>query len=124
MAVRTGRTTWRLRGTLPRPRRSGEKSATMGKTPSVGGKRGGARSEDPQASKSKSSAPLSPDAQTRHDALVTAKPLMQFPPKDGDPKIYQDWRAHVEALVDYSDDGPRPDPTRAPTVDGPAAAEG
>ena len=47
---------------------------------------------------------------------------MQFPPKDGDPKIYQEWRAHVEALLDYADGGPRPDLTRAPTVDGPAAA--
>ena len=47
---------------------------------------------------------------------------MQFPPKDDDPKIYQEWRARVEALLDYADGGPRPDPTWAPTVDGPAAA--
>ena len=39
---------------------------------------------------------------------------MQFPPKDSDPKIYQEWRARVEALLDYADGGPRPDPTRAP----------
>ena len=49
---------------------------------------------------------------------------MQFPPKDGDPKIYQDWRARVEALLDYTDGGPWPDPTQAPTVDGPAIAGG
>ena len=63
---------------------------------------------------SKSSAPLSPDAQARHDALVAAKALMQFPPKDGDPNIYQEWRARMEALFDYADGDPRPDPTRAP----------
>ena len=49
---------------------------------------------------------------------------MQFPPKDGDPKIYQEWRARVEALLDYADGGPRPNPTQAPTVDGPATAGG
>ena len=49
---------------------------------------------------------------------------MQFPPKDGDPKIYQEWRACVEALLDYADGGPRPDPTRARTANGPAAAGG
>ena len=103
------------------PRCSGEKSAATGKTPSVGEKRGGMRSEYPRVS---SSAPLSPDAQARHDALVAAKALMQFPPNDGDPKIYQEWRAHVEALLDYADGGPRPDPTRAPTVDGPVTAGG
>ena len=50
------------------------------------------------------------------------KAKMQFPRKDGDPKIYQEWRAHVEALLDYADGGPRPDPIRSPTVDDPAAA--
>ena len=104
------------------PRRSGEKSATTGKMPSARGKRGGVSSEDPEGSKSKSSAPLSPDVQARHDALVAAKALMQFPRKDDDPKIYHEWRARVEALLDYADGGPRPDPTRAPTIDGPAAA--
>ena len=39
---------------------------------------------------------------------------MQFPPNDSDPKIYQAWRARVEALLDYADGGPRPDSTRAP----------
>ena len=63
------------------------------------------RSENPKGSKSKSSAPLSPDAQARHDALVAAKALMQFPPNDGDPKIYQAWRACMEALLDYADGG-------------------
>ena len=58
------------------PRRSGEKSVGTGKKPSVGGKRGKARSDDPPASRSKSSAPLSPDAQARHDALIAAKALM------------------------------------------------
>ena len=82
------------------------------------------RSEAPKGSKSKSSAPLSPDVQVRHDTLVAAKALTQFPPNDGDPKIYQAWRARVEALLDYADGGPRPDPTRAPTVDGPATAGG
>ena len=66
------------------------------------------RSQAPEGSKRKSSAPLSPDAQARHDALVVAKALMQFPPKDGDPKIYQEWRARVEALIDYADSGPTP----------------
>ena len=80
----------------------------MGRTPGARGKRDGMRSEDPEGSKSKSSAPLSPDAQARHDALVAAKALMQFPPKDGDPKIYQDWRAPVEALLDYVGDKMRP----------------
>ena len=47
---------------------------------------------------------------------------MQFPPKDGDPKIYQEWRARVEGLLNYADGGPRPNPTRAPTLDGPATA--
>ena len=99
-------------------RRSGEKSATTGRTPGAGGKRDGMRSENPEGSKSRSSAPLSPDAQARHNALVAAKALMQFPPKDGDPKIYQEWRARMEALLDYADGGPRPDRTRAPTIDG------
>ena len=94
----------------------------MGKTPGADGRRDGARSEAPEGSKSKSLAPLSPDAQARHDALVAAKALMQFPSNDGGPKIYQAWRARVEALLDYADGGPRPDPTRAPTVDGPVAA--
>ena len=49
---------------------------------------------------------------------------MQFPPKDSDPKIYQEWRARVEALLDYADDGPRPDPTWALTVNGLAVARG
>ena len=71
------------------PRRSGEKSAATGRTPGADGGRDGARSEAPEGSKSKSSAPLSPDAQARHDALGAAKALMQFPPSDGDPKIYQ-----------------------------------
>ena len=96
------------------PRHSGERSAATGRTPGVGGRRDVMRSEAPEGSKSKSSAPLSPDAQDRHDVLVAAKALMQFPPKDGDPKIYQEWRARVEALLDYTDGGPRPDPTRAP----------
>ena len=47
------------------------------------------RSEAPEGSKSKSSSPLSPDALAHHDALVATKALMQFPPSDGDPKIYQ-----------------------------------
>ena len=72
------------------------------------------RSEDPEGSKSKSSALLSPNAQARHDALVVAQALLHIPPKDGDPKIYQERRARVEALLDYADGGPRPDPTRAP----------
>ena len=70
------------------PRRSRERSAATGKTPGAEGGRGGTCSEAPEGSKSKSSAPLSPDAQARHNALVTAKALMQFLPKDGDPKIY------------------------------------
>ena len=83
------------------PRRSGERSAATGKTPGAEGRRDVIRSEAPEGSKSKSSAPLSPDAQARHDALVAAEALMQFPPKDGDPKIYQVWRSRVEALLDY-----------------------
>ena len=106
------------------PRRSGERSAATGRTPGAEGRRDGMRSEAPEGSKSKSSAPLSPDAQAHHDALVATKALMQFPPKDGNPKIYQEWRARMEALLEYADGGPRPDPTRAPTVDGPAAASG
>ena len=86
-------------------RRSGERSAATGRTPGAEGGRGGTRSEAPEGSKSKSSTPLSPDAQARHDALVAAKALMQFPPSDGDPKIYQAWRARVEALLDYADGG-------------------
>ena len=58
------------------PRRSREKSAAMGKTPGAGGKQDGMRFEAPEGSKSKSSAPLSPDTQARHDALVAAKALM------------------------------------------------
>ena len=92
------------------PRRSGEKSVGTGKAPSVGGRCGEARSNDPQASRSKSSAPLSPDAQERHDALVAAKALMQFLPTYGDPKIYQEWRVRVEALLDFANGGPMPDP--------------
>ena len=106
------------------PRRSGERSATTGRTPGAKGGRGGTRSEAPEGSKSRSSAPLYPDAQARHDALVAAKALMPFPPSNGDPKIYQAWRARVEALLDYADGGPRPDPTRAPTVDDPATVGG
>ena len=71
------------------PRRSGERSAATGRMPGAEGGRDRTRSEAPEGSKSKSSAPLSPDAQARHDALVAAKALMQFPPSDGDPKIYQ-----------------------------------
>ena len=53
---------------------------------------------------------------------LLSQALMKFPPKERDPNIYQDWSARMEALLDYADGGPRPDPTRAPTVDGPAAA--
>ena len=74
------------------PRRSGARSAATGKTPGAEGRRDGMRSEAPEGSKSKSSAPLSLDALARHDALVAAKALMQCPPKDGDPNIYQAWR--------------------------------
>lgn len=96
------------------PRCSGERSAATGRILGTEGGRDGTCSEAPEGSKSKSSAPLSPDALARHDALVAAKALMQFPPSDGDPRIYQAWRARVEALLDYADGGPRPDPTRAP----------
>ena len=71
------------------PRRSGERSAATGRTPGAEGGRGRMRSKAPEGSKSKSSAPVSPDAQARHDTLVATKALMQFTPRDGDPKIYQ-----------------------------------
>ena len=104
------------------PRCSVEKSVGIGKAHSVGASTGEARCNDPQASRSKSSASLSPETQARHDTLVTTKALMQFPPKDGDPKIYQEWSIHVKALLDFTDGRPRPDPTRAPTIDDPEAA--
>ena len=50
-----------------------------GKDPSVGGE--GARAgKGQQGTKSKSCTLHSDDAQARHDALITAKALIQFPP--------------------------------------------
>ena len=43
---------------------------------------------------------------------------MQFPPSTSDPKVYQEWRARMEGLLNFTDGGPRREPTRAPTVNG------
>ena len=48
----------------------------------------------------------SPDAQARHDTLVAARALMQFPPSANDPKVYQAWRERLENLLHYADDRP------------------
>ena len=85
----------------PPPLPSGEKSVGNGAA-----KDQTARAAQP--SKSKSSTHTPPDAQARHDTLVAAKALMQFPPSNIDPKVYQAWRARVEKLLDYVDGGPMP----------------
>jgi hypothetical protein len=111
--------------TMPPPR-SGEKSVCngTGKEPTAGGGNHGVRpSGDPRASKSKTSAHSPSDVQARHDALVAAKALMQFPPSSGDTKVYQEWRTRVERLLDFADGGPWVEPTQAPTVDNPGAAQ-
>ena len=56
-----------------------------------------------------------------HDALVTAKALIQFPPSTDNPKVYQEWRTRVEELLHFADGGPRCEPVHAPTVDSPGA---
>ena len=70
--------------TRPHPSRSGGEKSVDGNTdkdPTAGEKSNGARaSKGQQGARSKSCTLLSADAQTRHDALVTAKALMQFPP--------------------------------------------
>ena len=106
------------------PPRSGEKSVGNGAGKGHDAKEGRDHvraSGGPRSFKSKSSTHLPSDTQARHDALVAAKALMQFPPSSGDPKVYQEWRARVEALLDFADGGPEPDVTRTPTVNGPEA---
>ena len=90
--------------------------------PSVGEKSADARAgKGQQGAKSKSGTFLWDDAQARHDALVTAKALIQFPPNTDNPKVYQEWRSRVEELLHFADGGPRCEPVRAPTVDSPGA---
>ena len=116
-----GATTGRNSIECPPSRSGGEKSVADGasKDPTAKEKSDGTRAgEDPQGAKGKSAAPQASDAQARHDALVAAKALMQFAPSTNDPKVYQEWRARVEGLLDFADGGPRSEPTRAPTVNG------
>ena len=77
--------------------------------------------QGPQGAKSKSAAPQASYAQARHDALIAAKALMQFPPSTSDPKVYQEWRSRMEGLLNFADGGPGCEPTRAPTINGPGA---
>ena len=119
-----GATAHRNSTELPPSRSGGEKSVANGtiKEPTAEEKSDGARAGDgPQGAKSKSAAPQAFDAQARHDALVAAKPLMQFPPSTSDPKVYQEWRARVEGLLHFADGGPGCEHSRAPTVNGPGA---
>ena len=74
-----------------------------------------------QGARSKSCTLLCADAQAYHDALVTAKALMQFPPSSDNPKVYQEWRICVEGLLNFADGGPRCEPAHAPTVNSPGA---
>ena len=75
--------------TRPQPSRSGgEKSidGNTGKDPTAGERSDDVRaSKGQQGAKSKSCTLLSADAQARHDALVTAKALIQFPPSTDSP---------------------------------------
>ena len=112
----------------PYPSRSvGEKSVgrNVDKDPTGGEKSTGACTDKgPHGAKSKSYTLLSADAQAHHNALVTAKALMQFPPKTDNPKVYQEWQARVEGLLHFADGGPRYEPTHAPTVDSPGVEGG
>ena len=49
------------------------------------------------------------------------KALMKFPLSTGDPKVYQEWRARVEGLLDFADGGPGCEPACVTTVNGPGA---
>ena len=111
-------------GSIRSPPRSGEKSIgnSASKEHGAGGGNLGVHTNGgPQASKSKPSSRTPSDAQARLDALVEAWALPCFPPSSSDPDIYQGWRAHVETLLDFTDGGPKPGSTRAPTVNGPRA---
>ena len=60
-----------------------------GRDPSVGEKSKVAHTgKGQQGTKSKSGTLLSDDAQAHHDALITAKALIQFPPSTDNPKVY------------------------------------
>ena len=114
-------------GNFTRPhlsRSGGEKSVggNIDKDPTAGEKSDSARaSKGQQGARSKSCTLLSADAPARHDALVTAKALMQFPPSTDNPKVYQEWWARLEGLLHFADGGPRCEPAHAPTVDSPGA---
>ena len=89
-----------------------------GRDPSIGEKNEGARTgKGQQGTKSKSDTLLSDDAHARHDALISAKALIQFAPSTDNPKVYQEWQTHVEELLHFADGGPRCEPVHAPTVD-------
>ena len=88
-------------------RSGGEKSVdgNTGKDPTAGESSDGVRaSKGQQGTKSKSCTLLSADAQAPHDALVTAKALMQFPSSTDNPKVYQEWRIRVQKGVHFSRD--------------------